>query len=236
METIDSYKNLNKLTEKLILKDFRLTISPHPLFNRIHLKILKRMMDIIISLIIIIFLLSWIFPLLFILSRFFSEGPILFVQKRVGKNNNKFNCYKFRTIKPEEQEIEKFSPIFINDSRLTKIGRILRRSNLDELPQFINVLKGDMSIVGPRPHAIAYEKIYSGWIHEYSLRYSVKPGITGWAQIHGLRGDVLDENENKSRARKRVQYDLWYIKNRSFPIDVKIIFRTILLLIKQIHN
>lgn len=232
MELINTYKNVGSLTEELLLKDFRYTIPRYNPLDKIHLKVFKRTMDIALSLLVIIFILSWIFPVLFILSKFFSEGSVLFVQKRVGSNNRLFNCFKFRTIKSEEEDIDKFNPIMPNDSRLTKLGKLLRRSNLDELPQFINVLMGEMSVIGPRPHAIAYEKIYNRSIEGNNLRYNIKPGITGWAQIHGLRGDVLDEDENKSRARKRVQYDLWYIKNWSFVLDIKIIIGTLLLILK----
>jgi len=232
MELTNPYKNVNTLTEELVLKEFIYTVERyHPLY-KIHLRLIKRTLDVTISLLVITFILSWIIPILFVISKFLSKGSLIFVQKRVGINNILFNCYKFRTIIPEEESLEKFNPIMLNDSRLTKLGKLLRRSNLDELPQFINVLKGEMSLIGPRPHAIAYEKIYNTSIEGNNLRYSIKPGITGWAQIHGLRGDVIDEDENKHRARKRVQYDLWYIRNWSFVLDIKIIIETTILIIK----
>ena len=232
MEIINTYKNASSLTENFLLKEFRHTIPRYNPLDKLHLKAFKRSMDITLSVLVIIFILSWIFPALFILSKFFSRGSLVFVQKRIGINNILFNCYKFRTIKPEKESLEKFNPILLNDTRLTKLGKLLRRSNLDELPQFINVLKGEMSIIGPRPHAIAYENIYNNSIEGNNLRYTIKPGITGWAQIHGLRGDVLDEEENKLRAGKRVQFDLWYIKNWSLILDIKIIISTILLILK----
>lgn len=232
MELTKTYKNVNIFTEKLVFKEFKDNVGRYYPLDKIHLRLIKRSIDIILSLLVITFILSWIIPILFITSKFLSKGSIIFVQKRVGINNILFNCYKFRTIIPEEENLEKFNPITLNDSRLTKIGKLLRRTNLDELPQFINVLKGEMSLIGPRPHAIVYEKIYNSSIEDNNLRYMIKPGITGWAQIHGLRGDVLDEDENKYRARKRVQYDLWYIRNWSFTLDIKIIIETIVLIIK----
>ena len=232
MELANTYKNVNTLTEELVLNEFIYTVEHYHPLDKFHLKILKRVIDIILSILVIIFILSWIIPILFVLSKLFSKGSLMFVQKRVGINNILFNCYKFRTIIPEEESLEKFNPITLNDSRLTKLGKLLRRSNLDELPQFVNVLKGEMSLIGPRPHAIAYEKIYNSSIEGNNLRYTIKPGITGWAQIHGLRGDVIDEDENKHRAKKRVQYDLWYIRNWSFILDVKIIIETVILIIK----
>ena len=128
---------------------------------------------------------------------------------------------------PENELAEKFKPVVLNDPRITRLGRFLRKSNLDELPQFLNVLKGEMSVVGPRPHAVPYDDIYGKVVDEIRLRHNVKPGITGWAQIHGLRGDVAEEEENRMRTRKRIQYDIWYIENWSFTLDIQIILITI---------
>ena len=127
----------------------------------------------------------------------------------------------------EKESIDEFKPVVENDPRITKVGKFLRKYNLDELPQFINVFIGDMSVVGPRPHAILYNDFYSKIVDEIRLRQNVKPGITGWAQIHGLRGDVIDEEENRKRTTKRIDYDLWYIENWSFGLDIQIIFLTI---------
>ena len=148
------------------------------------------------------------------------------MQERIGARNKKFKCYKFRTLYEESSSAD-FKPVIENDPRITPVGRFLRKSNIDELPQFFNVLKGDMSIVGPRPHAIPYDDKYGKFVEEIKLRHSIKPGITGWAQIHGLRGDVEDEEENKKRTSKRIEYDLWYIENWSFWLDVQIILQTI---------
>jgi putative colanic acid biosynthesis UDP-glucose lipid carrier transferase len=123
-----------------------------------------------------------------------------------------------------------------DDPRITKLGKILRKTNLDELPQFINVLKGDMSIVGPRPHAISFNNKYSEYVEEIRLRHLVKPGITGWAQINGLRGDVSNEEENKKRTQKRIEYDLWYIENWSMGLDIQIIMLTVWRMLKGDPN
>ena len=123
-----------------------------------------------------------------------------------------------------------------DDERVTKFGSILRKMNIDELPQFINVLKGEMSIVGPRPHAISFEKKYSEYVEEINLRHIVKPGITGWAQVNGLRGDLLDEEENKKRTQLKIKHDLWYINNWSFWLDIQIIYLTVLQMIKGDPN
>jgi len=120
-----------------------------------------------------------------------------------------------------------FTPTSANDPRITRIGKFLRRTNLDEIPQFWNVLKGEMSIVGPRPHPIAFNKEYLQYFEAIKLRNLVKPGLTGWAQIHGLRGDLIDENENRKKIIERIKYDIWYIENWSFWLDIEIIFATI---------
>lgn len=207
--------------------DFPIITARREPLEEVQWRFVKRSFDFIFSLLVSVFLLSWIIPLIFILSRFLSEGSVLFVQKRIGTKNQKFNCYKFRTMLQEKELPEKFKPVVANDPRITKLGRLLRKSNLDELPQFLNVLKGEMSVVGPRPHAVPYDNIYGKVVDEIRLRHNVKPGITGWAQIHGLRGDVADEKENQRRTRKRIEYDIWYIENWSFTLDIQIILITI---------
>jgi Undecaprenyl-phosphate glucose phosphotransferase len=204
-----------------------ITLRREPL-DEVQKRILKRSFDIIFSLAVIIFILSWLYPIIFILSKLTSPGPVFFIQDRIGTKNEKFNCYKFRTMKIEdESENSVVKPVVENDPRVTRIGKFLRKSNLDELPQFLNVLKGDMSAIGPRPHAIPYDKKYGKVVDEIRLRHNVKPGITGWAQVHGLRGDVVDEEENWKRTTKRIQYDLWYIENWTFTLDIQIILITI---------
>ena len=204
-----------------------ITLRREPL-DEIQKRILKRSFDIIFSISVIIFILSWLYPIIFILSKLTSPGPVFFIQDRIGAKNEKFNCYKFRTMKVEsEAESLIVKPVVEDDPRVTRIGKFLRKSNLDELPQFLNVLKGEMSVVGPRPHAILYNQKYKKIVDAIRLRHNVKPGITGWAQVHGLRGDVVDEEENRRSTEKRIQYDLWYIENWTFTLDIQIILITI---------
>ena len=204
-----------------------ITLRREPL-DEVQKRILKRSFDIVFSLAVIIFILSWVYPIIFILSKLTSPGPIFFIQDRIGTKNEKFNCYKFRTMNvQDESESSMVKPVVKDDPRVTRIGKFLRKSNLDELPQFVNVLKGEMSAIGPRPHAIQYDKKYGKVVDEIRLRHNVKPGITGWAQVHGLRGDVEDEEENLRRTTKRIQFDLWYIENWTFTLDIQIILITI---------
>ncbi len=191
-----------------------------------HWKFIKRIFDIVFSFSVMIFILSWLFPILYVVVKVSSKGSALFKQDRIGADNKKFSCYKFRTmiITPDA---EKYDPLTENDSRVTRVGKFLRKSNLDELPQFINILKGEMSVVGPRPHALPFNQVYEKMVSEIKIRSWVKPGITGWAQVHGLRGDAQDYDENKIRTKKRIEYDLWYIENWSFWLDIQIILLTI---------
>jgi Undecaprenyl-phosphate glucose phosphotransferase len=209
-----------------------ITIRDEPLAE-VHWRFIKRSFDILFSLIVIVFLLSWLIPLLTILVKMFSGSPVFFTQDRVGMNNKIFRFYKFRTLMiGDKMESEAFFPVTLGDSRITKIGNILRRTNLDELPQFINILKGDMSVVGPRPHFIPYNQIYSEIVDEIKLRSRVRPGLTGWAQVHGLRGDSPDSIENARRTKKRIEYDIWYIENWSIWLDIQIIILTAWQMIK----
>lgn len=203
-----------------------ITAREEPL-NEANWRFVKRVFDIFFSLLVSVFVLSWLVPVVAVLIKFNSKGPVFFVQERFGVRNKKFNCYKFRTLTYLEKSEDKFKPVVDKDPRVTRIGRILRKTNIDELPQFINVLKGDMSVVGPRPHAVMFDVEYEKIFEEIKLRYNVKPGITGWAQIHGLRGDVQDKEENRKRLRKRMEYDLWYIENWSFKLDIQIILMTV---------
>ena len=203
-----------------------ITARREPL-NEVQWRIVKRTFDILFSLLIILLIISWLIPLILIISTIYDKGPVFFIQERIGTKNRNFSCIKFRTMKYEKEPVEEFKPVVENDLRITKIGKLLRRYNLDELPQFINVLLGEMSVVGPRPHAISYNDLYGKIVDEIRLRHNVKPGITGWAQIHGLRGDVADREENEKRTRKRIENDIWYIENWSFGLDIQIIFLTI---------
>lgn len=201
-----------------------LSLRREPL-EELHWRFCKRIIDIFIAVITLVFIGSWLFPVIALLQKIFSPGPVLYIQDRVGKNNSVFKCYKFRSMK-NAPEFEKFKPVLGNDSRVTKLGSFLRRSNFDELPQVVNVLKGEMSIVGPRPHAVTYNNVYEEFVEELRLRNLVKPGITGWAQINGLRGDVDNSEENRKRIKKRITFDIWYIENWSLFLDFQIIFLT----------
>lgn len=182
---------------------------------------LKRTFDIVFSLIIIVCILSWLTPLLAVLIKLESPGPVFFKQPRNGINFKEFNCYKYRSM-----SIEGTSHIIHtkkNDARVTKLGKFLRRSSIDELPQFFNVLNGEMSVVGPRPHMTYQTEMFAEKIDKFMVRHFVKPGITGLAQVSGYRGEI----ESDSDIINRVKYDIFYLENWSVFLDVKIIFMTI---------
>lgn len=172
----------------------------------------------------LILLMIWpIMLMIALLIRLDSPGPVLFRQKRYGFNNNEITVFKFRSMRTDQAPDPKVTQARRGDPRITRIGAFLRRTSLDELPQLFNVLKGDMSLVGPRPHAVAHNEQYAGIIDGYLGRHRVKPGITGWAQINGYRG----ETDTPEKMRMRVQYDLYYIDNWSLIFDLKILFLTI---------
>jgi putative colanic acid biosysnthesis UDP-glucose lipid carrier transferase len=191
----------------------------------------KRWFDVIFTLSLLITF-SWLFVIIAILIKFSSKGPVIFKQERWGGLNNKIICYKFRTMR---QDNGQFKFITRNDDRITWIGRILRKTGLDELPQFFNVLKGDMSFVGPRPHAIPEHMRSIDTVQRYMMRHLVKPGITGWAQINGCRGSDNGE-PHTTWMQRRVDCDLWYIENYSFWLDCQIIFQTLMNMIKGDKN
>ncbi len=190
--------------------------------DHLTLRIQKRVFDTIFSLLVIIFIFSWLFPILALIIKLSSRGPIFFVQERTGINNKTFKCYKFRTMtvntESDTKQAEK------NDSRITRIGSFLRKSNMDELPQFFNVLLGHMSVVGPRPHMLKHTNQYSALIEHYKVRHFVKPGITGWAQVNGFRG-LTDE---LWKMEKRVEHDMQYLDKWSLGWDIKIVFMTVI--------
>jgi putative colanic acid biosynthesis UDP-glucose lipid carrier transferase len=217
-------------SKNFILEYFGTTpiLKPKPLpFEKIETHILKRVFDIFLSIIVSVFILTWLFPILFIIIKIDSKGPLFFKQKRDGLNGKQFYCYKLRSMKVnKEADVVSASK---NDLRITKIGAFLRRSSLDELPQFFNVLIGNMSVVGPRPHINIQTKKYVNEVENYLLRNSIKPGITGLAQISGYRGEVI----KKSDIENRVKLDIFYIENWSFFLDIKIISQTFISLFKQ---
>jgi len=224
----DYLRFLSSRFEVTMFGDFPIITARDEPLAEVHWRFIKRSFDIIFSLMVTVLIISWLYPLIFIISKISFRGKVFFVQERIGSKNIKFKCYKFRTmISADIKSTDNFQPVVENDPRVTKFGRYLRKSNVDELPQFINVLKGDMSVVGPRPHAVQYDKKYGEIFETIRLRHNVRPGITGWAQVHGLRGDVSDEDENKKRARKRIEYDIWYIENWSLNLDIQIIMITI---------
>ncbi|MGA0557749.1 sugar transferase [Larkinella sp. VNQ87] len=185
----------------------------------------KRAFDITVSLLVALLILSWFIPLIGLLIRLESRGPVLFVQLRSGRNGRPFPCLKFRTMK--YQKNASFKQATHNDVRVTRLGKILRKTNLDEMPQFLNVLVGHMSVVGPRPHALQHDAQFFHLIQDFPKRYATKPGITGLAQARGLRGETgLQEMTH------RVKLDLWYIRNQSFLLDIKIFYWTIEKMIK----
>ena len=201
---------------------------PEISLNNANNRFFKRIFDIIFSLLIIIGILSWLVPVLYVLMKFDSKGPLVHKQKRNGINYKEFTCYKFRSMKFEE--FNDLDQVKKTDIRVTKLGRFLRRTSIDELPQFVNVLLGDMSVVGPRPHMLSYTADYAKKINKYNFvyRHAVKPGITGLAQVKGFRGEVASDDD----IINRIKYDIFYIENWSILLDLKIIFETTLQLIK----
>lgn len=182
--------------------------------------LLKRGFDIVFSLLVIVFIFSWLMPILALLIKLDSRGPVFFVQERGGKDGKTFRCIKFRTMRHEASK--QFKLAQKNDPRITRVGAWLRKTSLDELPQFFNVLLGDMSVVGPRPHAVQVDAEYQDKVPNYMARYIVKPGITGISQVSGLRGRDWEIMPS------RVKYDLYYIQHWSFWLDLKIILHTAL--------
>lgn len=181
----------------------------------------KRAFDVVVSLFAIVFILSWLIPLLSLIIYLTSPGPIFFSQLRSGKDNLPFRCYKFRSMAVTAYSDSRQATR--DDIRVTSIGRFMRRTSLDEFPQFVNVLLGHMSIVGPRPHMLEHTERFSAQEEQYMLRQFAKPGITGWAQTHGYRGEITELKQIK----KRVQYDLWYLENWTLALDLKITLLTI---------
>ena len=196
------------------------TLREEPLTD-ITNRFFKRIFDILFSTLVIVFVLSWLYPIIAILIKLSSKGPVLFKQARSGVENVEFLCYKFRSMTQSvEADTKQASK---GDARITKIGAFLRKSSLDEFPQFLNVFMGDMSIVGPRPHMLVHTEEYSALINKYMVRQLVKPGITGAAQVKGYRGETKELKDMEGRVR----LDVWYIENWSLSIDINIIFHTV---------
>ena len=230
LKTIKFIPNSTKLnSKKLIYETYDslpiLSLRRVPLQDSVNL-FFKRLIDIIISLAVIVFVLSWLTPIIALFIKKESDGPVFFKQTRNGINYEEFSCLKFRSMIVNENAHKLQATK--GDTRVTKIGAFLRKTSLDEMPQFINVLLGDMSVVGPRPHMIKENDKYYKTVDKYMLRHVIKPGITGLAQVSGYRGEV----EKESDIVNRIKFDIYYLENWSILIDVKIILRTILNSIK----
>ncbi len=206
-----------------------ISVRKEPLQSLVN-RTLKRAFDIVFSSLVILTIFPWLLPIVAVTIKLSSRGPVFFRQRRSGKNNIEFMCLKFRTMVVNDSSHELQATK--NDSRITNVGGFLRRTSLDELPQFFNVLAGHMSVVGPRPHMIKHTNEYSKLIDQFMVRHFIKPGITGWAQVHGLRGETRDP----VLMEKRVEYDVWYIENWSMLLDLKIIFLTTQNLVKGDEN
>ncbi len=188
--------------------------------------VVKRLSDIFLS----ILILALVAPLMLVIAclvKFTSPGPVIFMQRRYGLDGEEIHVYKFRSMRVTEDGAE-ITQVRAGDPRVTPIGGFIRRTSIDELPQFVNVLQGRMSIVGPRPHAVAHNEMYRKLITGYMVRHKVKPGITGWAQVNGFRG----ETDTLEKMQARVDYDLDYLRNWSLPLDLKIIVKTVFVVFK----
>ena len=197
-----------------------ITLREEPLRDFVN-RFVKRIFDLLFSFFVILLVLSWLYPLFAIWIKLSSKGPVLFKQLRSGVNNEEFLCYKFRSMAISGDSDSKQATQ--GDARITKFGAWLRKSSLDELPQFFNVFMGDMSIVGPRPHMLLHTEEYSELINKYMVRQLVKPGITGVAQVRGYRGETKELQDMEGRVR----FDVWYIENWSLSLDINIILQTI---------
>ena len=206
-----------------------MVLRPIPLDDLLN-QFIKRAFDIVFSAAIIVFILSWLVPIISILIKLDSPGPIFFIQKRNGRGNQPFGCLKFRSMRLNDDSETKQATK--NDERITKLGRFLRKTSIDELPQFFNVLVGDMSVVGPRPHPIKLNENYRSLIDRYMSRHLIKPGVTGLAQVMGYRGETSEPHQMKSR----IKMDIFYVEHWTFWLDIKLIFLTIFKALKGDKN
>jgi len=198
-------------------------------------KLGKRIFDILFSFLVIALVLSWLIPIVSLIIKLTSRGPVFFKQERWGLNNKPIVCYKFRTMVANSKDVDdsgNYMQAKKNDPRITKIGNILRKTSLDELPQFFNVFLGSMSVVGPRPHPVPLNILSKDSIENYMMRHWVKPGITGWAQVNGYRG----ETRKPYLMQKRVEFDVWYMENWTFWLDLQIILQTLVNMVKTEKN
>ncbi|HUM48161.1 MAG TPA: undecaprenyl-phosphate glucose phosphotransferase [Chitinophagales bacterium] len=207
-----------------------ISLQPEPLSNVFN-QMIKRSFDIVFSSLVIVLILSWLIPLVALLIRLDSKGPVFYFQNRSGKDYQIFKIFKFRTMTVTEADTE-YVQAQKNDSRITRVGKYLRKLNVDELPQFLNVWLGDMSVVGPRPHPIKLNEIYRPIVEKYMTRHLAKPGLTGLAQVRGFRGETADPE----MMHGRVVADVFYIENWSFLLDIKIILLTVWNMVKGEKN
>lgn len=224
------YRNVKKSLVMDVIESIPLLSVRREPLQAAYNRFLKRCFDIVFSLCILIFIYPILYVVVGILIKLSSKGPIIFKQQRTGLYGHDFQCYKFRTMRVNDDADEKQAER--DDPRKTKIGDFLRRTNLDEFPQFFNVLIGDMSVVGPRPHMLKHTELYSAIIDKYMVRHLAKPGVTGWAQVTGYRG----ETKTLEQMEGRVKRDVWYIENWSFFLDLKIIVVTVLNMFKGEKN
>ncbi len=224
------YRNIKKSLVMDMMESIPLLAVRREPLQAAYNRALKRGFDIVFSILILLTIYPILYVIVGMLIKVTSPGPILFKQKRTGLYGQDFECYKFRTMRVNA-EADKVQAVK-NDPRKTRIGDFLRRTNLDEFPQFINVFKGEMSVVGPRPHMLKHTELYSALIDKYMVRHLVKPGVTGWAQVTGYRG----ETKTLEQMEGRVKRDVWYIENWSFFLDLKIIVVTVLNMFKGEKN
>jgi putative colanic acid biosysnthesis UDP-glucose lipid carrier transferase len=222
---IPNFQKENLFNNRLLIDFYGdnpvLVLRKEPLEKQTNI-ILKRIFDLCFSLFVILIMYPIIFPFVILTQKITSKGPVFFIQKRSGQDNKVFNCIKFRTM--YVNEFDNLTGTLKNDPRITPFGKFLRKSRIDELPQFLNVFIGDMSIVGPRPHMLKHTEEYSKLVDEFLVRHFVKPGITGWAQTTGY----IDESKKLQEMKDKVKKDIWYIENWSFVLDLKIIVLTLI--------
>ena len=244
METLNMQGRVNQRREVSTIEVFHtenntllFPVYNYFLFNaeKVNNSVGKRVLDIFISLLLTVTVFIWLFPIIALLIKLTARGPVFFCQQRSGLNGAVFKCYKFRSMELEcsnEDITGKYLQAIKKDPRITVIGRFLRKTSLDELPQFINVIKGEMCIVGPRPHPKQLDNECMGIIKNYHLRFSIKPGITGMAQVKGFRGGTPEHWQ----MQKRIEHDIRYIENWNLLLDLKIIMLTFYCLIARNEN
>lgn len=217
----ESYKYIKRKFVLCFLEEIPLLAVRYEPLQHLSNRFIKRAFDIIFSGLVLITIFPIIYIVFGLIIKLTSPGPVFFKQKRTGFKGKEFNCYKFRSMRPNA--VANSQSATKDDPRITKVGAFMRKTSVDELPQFINVFLGDMSVVGPRPHMIKHTSQYSMLIDKFMVRHLVKPGITGWAQVNGFRGETKVLGDMEGRVKK----DVWYIENWSFLLDLRIIFLTV---------